>query len=141
MKVRKNVDMCTPTSRYRTSRHSAPKSFMRFKASSRRFPEFSQPLVTSGRGMSLLMNHESENLNANALASRSPLYTIDPRPWRHQRQYTSHDIYQHIRCVILIFPRPPELVQPSTADDQCGIYFQPIAPERRGFEIFFKLLE
>ena len=43
----------TPTSRKRTSRHSAPKSFMRFNASSRRFPEFSQPLVTSGSGMSL----------------------------------------------------------------------------------------
>jgi hypothetical protein len=43
----------TPTSRKRTSRHSAPKSFIRFRANSRRFPEFSDPEVTSGRGMSL----------------------------------------------------------------------------------------
>lgn len=43
----------TPTSRYRTSRHSAPKSFIRCSASSRKFPEFSHPLVTSGRGISL----------------------------------------------------------------------------------------
>ena len=91
--------------------------------------------------MSLLMNHASDNPNTTALASRPPLYTIDPRPWRHQSQYTSHDIYQHIRCVILVLSRPPELVQPSTANDQRGIYFQPIAPERRVFEIFFKLLE
>lgn len=46
----------TPTSRYRTSRHSAPKSFMRLSASSRRFPEFSHPLVTRGRGISLSFN-------------------------------------------------------------------------------------
>lgn len=45
----------TPTSRKRTSRHSAPKSFIRFSANSRRFPEFSDPEVTSGRGMSLQM--------------------------------------------------------------------------------------
>ena len=46
-------DQRTPTSRYLTSRHSTPKSFMRAKASSLRFPEFSQPDVTSGNGMSL----------------------------------------------------------------------------------------
>lgn len=43
----------TPTSRNRTSRHSAPKSFIRLSANSRKFPEFSQPLDTKGRGISL----------------------------------------------------------------------------------------
>jgi hypothetical protein len=41
----------TPTSRKRTSRHSAPKSFMRASASSRRLP-FSTPDETSGIGIS-----------------------------------------------------------------------------------------
>lgn len=68
----------TPTSRKRTSRHSAPKSFMRFRANSRRFPEFSQPLVTSGSGMSL---SESEQVDGSitgrsqGAASRAHLCT------------------------------------------------------------------
>ncbi len=50
---RKKKHSRTPTSRNRTSRHSAPKSFMRLSASSRRLPELSQPLVTNGSGISL----------------------------------------------------------------------------------------
>ena len=43
----------TPTSRNLTSRQTAPKSFMRLSANSRKFPEFSHPLVTRGKGISL----------------------------------------------------------------------------------------
>jgi hypothetical protein len=42
----------TPTSLYLTSRHSAPKSFIRARASSRRLP-FSTPDETNGMGISL----------------------------------------------------------------------------------------
>jgi len=56
--LREQCENCiTPTSRKRTSRHSAPKSFIRFRANSRRVPEFSDPEVTSGRGMSLPTIH------------------------------------------------------------------------------------
>ena len=44
-------ELLTPTSLYRTSLHSAPKSFIRAKASSRRFP-FSTPDETRGMGIS-----------------------------------------------------------------------------------------
>ena len=48
----------TPTSRNLTSRQTAPKSFMRLSANSRKFPEFSHPLVTRGKGISLCNVHQ-----------------------------------------------------------------------------------
>ncbi len=73
----------TPTSRKRTSRHSAPKSFMRFNANSRRFPEFSQPLVTRGSGMSLSPILDKVYQCRTKSASCVPLHPIHARPWRH----------------------------------------------------------
>ena len=70
-----------------------------------------------------------------------PLYTIHPSPWRHQRQYPRNNIDEHVRCIILVSTRPPQLVQASTPDDEGRVDLQPIAPERGIFEEFLELFE
>ena len=90
----------TPTSRKRTSRHSAPKSFIRFSASSRRLPEFSQPLETSGSGMSLSESEREgrvsqsagnvERLLQRTAAHDTRVSTEAPAPESVQRRQRGH---------------------------------------------------
>jgi len=130
----------TPTSRNRTSRHSAPKSFIRFNASSRKLPEFSQPLLTRGRGISLEYRCQIVDCRG-AQSNDEPLHSIHTCPWRYQSQYPSDDVDEHVGRIILVPTCPPQFVQTRPSDDKSGIDLEPVAPERWIFKIFFKLLE
>ena len=95
------IGALTPTSRYRTSLHSAPKSFIRASASSRKFP-FSTPDETRGMGISL---------DSARSGLDSPLDTVHSRPWRNERHDPRNDVYQRIWRIVLVLSRSPKLVQ------------------------------
>lgn len=96
----------TPTSRYRTSLHSAPKSFILAKASSRKFP-FSTPDDTRGMGISL-----SRELYGWAdVCSSVPLHSVHSCPWWDQSHDSRHYIHQGIRRIVLVLSGSPQLVQ------------------------------
>ena len=69
------------------------------------------------------------------------MYTIYPSPWRHQRQYPRNDIDEHVRRIILVPTRPPQLVQARPPDDEGRVDLQAIAPERGILKELLELFE
>lgn len=68
----------------------------------------------------------------------SPLHSVDPRPGRHQRQNSGHQVHEIAGRVAFVAAGLPQLVQTRASDHQRRVQLQPIRPERRILE---KLLQ
>ena len=111
---------------------------MRLRASSLKLPEFSQPLVTRGSGISLQENPSQCDPDKDVCL---PLHAVHSRPWRDQGENTCDDIDQHVWRIILVSARAPKLVQTRPTDHERRINLEPIASKRWVLEILFELFE
>ena len=130
---------CSPTSRLRTSRQVKPKSRIRCRASSRRFP-FSTPDDTNGIGMSLEVARGQQSTSPPIANPSTPLHSIDASPRRDEGEDASDNVHESVRRVVLVPSCPPQLVQARTSNHECRVDLETVGAEGRVLKVLVELL-